>query len=553
MVNETFDRYLRKMDTLSPQERTNWRRWKIEMLKEVDAVKEVGPPKLASKLRQGARDLKALNVVLKEADKNLGIVAIRGDIYNAMVREHLNSTTYARVVRFPHEVIWKRLENIIKLYTPRIPLSLKKEWLEHANSAKEPCPFYVIPKIHKPTLGSRPITAQHSYMLAPLSRALAKVLQPISDGFMEIAKDSKMVVQQLETKHVKEPVVFLTYDVEQLYPSIDLRDAINTLGSKLPIMDEDRGFWKKVLQLIMYNNYVTWNDQVFRQMKGTATGTQVAPPFANLYLLFKFRMVFDEEAPGIIYQSRYIDDGLVMVNDVETAERIASKLNDATNLRLTFQIDNHCATYLDLDVYKGKRFREEGYVDIKTHIKGTNKFLYLPAISDHPGKHKAAVIKGEAIRCLRNSTDKIEWLKTMDLVFKGLLARGYDPKMIRTKWKQVKFEDRDSYVMESSEATKPPGTSIIVPFHPKAKAIWRVLLAKRPIRSTMIARRFGRLTKKQQSILEDWPPKIIYKDFRKVGRMVISAKEVWKLQRRDTRTHAGPSRIVDSVSTAQPN
>jgi hypothetical protein len=78
--------------------------------------------------------------------------------------------------------------------------------------------------------------------------------------------------------------VFLTYDVKQLYPSIDPQDEIKTLHESVPIMRADRNFWTKVLQLIMFNNYVSAEGKIYRQVKGTATGTQVAPPFANLYL-----------------------------------------------------------------------------------------------------------------------------------------------------------------------------------------------------------------------------------------------------------------------------
>ena len=528
MVNQTFDKYKKRFDGLSPMERVNWRRWKLNMLKDIKTISMKGPPRLSARLRKGTRDLKELNVVLKQADKNLGMVPIRGDIYNAMVRDHLESSTYRRVGQFPHQAVCKRLENIIKLRTSSIPLERKKDWVAQAQQSKEPCPFYAIPKIHKPTLSSRPITAQHSYMLAPLSQALAKVLQPICDRLDEIARDSKMVVQQLETRTVEDPCVFLTYDVEKLYPSINLRDAISTLQENIPMMRQDQGFWTKVLQLIMYNNYVLWDDKVYRQMEGTATGTQVAPPFANLYLFFKFKNIFDEEGPNIIYQSRFLDDGLVLARSNQDAERIIQKLNNTTNLTLTHQISDQEGTYLDLDVYKGRRYKQEKLVDIKVHFKGTNKFLYLPALSNHPGAHKAAIVKGEAIRCLRNTSDKIEWLKALHLIFKGLMARGYSGKMIKRKWKEVRFEDRQKYVFESSQATRPPGTTVIVPFHREAKAQWRRMTAKHPLKNLLAARRFGRLNNKQRSILEDWPPSIVYKDFRKIGGMVINAREVWK-------------------------
>ena len=96
-----------------------------------------------------------------------------------MVREYLLSDTYQRVPEFPHEQIWTRIQNIVKSITPEVPLNLKNRWMSDARGLKDPCPFYVIPNIHKPVLSSRRSTAQHSYMLSPISRVLAGVVQPI--------------------------------------------------------------------------------------------------------------------------------------------------------------------------------------------------------------------------------------------------------------------------------------------------------------------------------------------------------------------------------------
>ena len=526
MVTQTFDKFESTFSSFSSTEATNWNQWKKMMLKDVEAIKPEGPPRLSARLRKGVKDLKELNLVLKHADKNLGLVAIRGDIYNHMVREHLDSDSFQKVPVFPQGVIIKRLENIVKIKTPEIALSVKNGWIAKAMEAKEPCPFYIIPKIHKPRISSRPITAQHSYMLSTVSKALTQVLQPISDQLDEIARDSKMVVQQLETREVPEDCVFLTYDIEKMYPTIDLRDAIATLEQHLPVMRSNNGFWKRILQLIMYNNYVTWNEEIYRQQKGTATGTQVAPPFANLYTYFKFKPIFDEEASGIYFNSRLIDDGLLIVQDAVTARRIIGKLNQASSMNLTYVISNNMATFLDLDIYKGPRFKAHKIVDIKVHFKSTNKLLYLPANSNHPGIHKASVVKGEAIRCLRNTSDKIEWLKALHFIFKGMMARGYDGRLIKRKWKEVRFEDREKYVFENSTPMEPKPSRIFVPFHSQAKKRWKVMLKRWPVEPLLIAKRSGKLNQEQKKFLEEWPPQVIFKDFRKIGRMVVNAKEV---------------------------
>ena len=498
----------------------NWKSWKLNMETECENITEDGPPRICSKIRKGMNDLKEMNIVLKQADKNLGLVAIRKDIYEHMVKTHINSQTYVEVPTFPHNLILSRMENILKA---RGLFWQFKIWLEYAKAATEPCPFYITPKLHKKNIGSRPITAQHSYMLSPLSKALAKVLQEEVDKIPEIAKDSKTVVSQLEKLTLMEPCVFVTFDVEQMYPSIDLKDAINTLYENLEILRRNNGFWSKILKLIMFNNYVTTNGKIYRQMTGTATGTQVAPPFANLYLHFKFGKIL--RAKEITYNSRYIDDGFMVVDNTNNAKNILHQLNNATNLNITFEISISKAIYLDLEIYKGKRYFTRGIPDIKVYFKPTNKLLYLPANSQHPQAHKSGIVKGEAIRCLRNCSNKEEWLKAIHIIFKGLIARGYDPKMISSKWKEVKFEDRTKYIFE--ETTKEPmnNTLVMTKYHPQLRYHWNRLLKKLPLERRLYISNRGKFNKKQQQILQDWPPKIIFKGFRKIGNILIRAKE----------------------------
>ena len=83
---------------------------------------------------------------------------------------------FQTVLHFPHKDIYRRIRNTMS-YTHAISRDDQEEWLSHEIKADRPCPFYAIPKIHKnETLGSRPISPQHSYMLAPLSKALSKIL-----------------------------------------------------------------------------------------------------------------------------------------------------------------------------------------------------------------------------------------------------------------------------------------------------------------------------------------------------------------------------------------
>ena len=50
-------------------------------------------------------------------------------------------------------------------------------------------------------------------------------------------------------------------------------------------------------------------------------------------------------------------------------------------------------TFLDLCLYKEKRFAKEGILDIKTHIKSTNTQQYVHHSSAHPPETGGGIIK----------------------------------------------------------------------------------------------------------------------------------------------------------------
>lgn len=114
-------------------------------------------------------------------------------------------------------------------------------------------------------------------------------------------------------------------------------------------------------------------------MSALTTSTQVAPPFASLYLHHKLCHVFSDVA--VLYQSRYIAERLRLVREREDTESILSSLKEATNMRLTWQVLRTRPVYMNLVVYKWYRFATEKRLDLQQFFKPKNKLLYLPAHS----------------------------------------------------------------------------------------------------------------------------------------------------------------------------
>jgi hypothetical protein len=478
---------------------------------------------LSTAIHKGVQEFKRMPAVLKIGDKNLGLIAMYKKTYNQLLMSHLRTSTYRSVPTFPHQDLCQQARSLV---LPAYHLDPHRQihLLDQIYKNDTPCPFYVIPKIHKPKLWSRTISAQHSYTLAPLSIMLAQILQKEADIHTNITRDSRTFLRQMYKAKIPPNSILLTYDVEVLYPSINISDAISILHTNIPVMRAHGSFWTRVLALIMHNNYICAYGQIFKQLSGTATGTQVAPPFANLYLHYRYRLLFQQS--GILFESRYIDDGFVIVSNPELAATLPMQLNSLTNLTFTYTISRTHAVYLNVFIYRGKQFLATHISDTRTFFKPTNQLLYLPAQSNHPKTTKMGIIKGEAIRTLRNSSSYETWLDSMNWIFKGLLARGYRPADIQKQFATIRFAARENYIEHGSCREKQPPTSFILcQYYPRTAVHWRlfdIFLQFAPnVHSDFTAKTNAR----QASFFTIWPPSLVYHNYSKLSRQVVAAKQ----------------------------
>ena len=563
LVNHGFSAHRGAVSRVSTLELNRFTQWKEATLQDIDTIEEPKIRALSFHLAKGMRHLRDMNLVAKMADKNLGLTVMAGPVYRRGLEAALRQG-FIPVSRFPVEDIRRRLQNICRL-APRVFKRQTKEWIEWADKHDTPAMFYVIPKLHKASLGFRPIAATHSYPLAKLSSFMSDCLNKEVAKVYGIAKNSKEVIVDLEQIILPDDGVFLSFDVEKMYPSMDINDTLRSMLEKVPGMRMYMGFLYKALQLLLRNSYVVAQDQVYRQTKGIATGTQMAPALANLYLDAKIAEILSD--PDVLWSVRYIDDGLCYVKRC-AVEKIRSRIAAISGLTFTFEMDEVRAVFLDLEIYKGRRFARDGRLDVKPYFKPTNLLLYMPWMSAHPLHMKLGVVRGEAIRLLRSSTNKEVWLNALGTVFKGLMARGYPPHLIAKTWRKVRYVQRDLYLGDTVQtdrsaqlrghvqiqdplqtrlsrdedgavtfigvsfperAARPYtgyGRAAKVSFHPKLRGLWRQVITRHPLSQVFVSRR-GVYSKSRSAILQRWPPSMIFVNFQTVGKSMISAKQQW--------------------------
>ena len=76
-------------------------------------------------------------------------------------------------------------------------------------------------------------------------------------------------------------------DVEALYPSIRIEDALASLNQtllKTAIEPQERNLIIRLTKWVLTNNYMEFNNKIYIQTNGTAIGTPLAVTYAGLFM-----------------------------------------------------------------------------------------------------------------------------------------------------------------------------------------------------------------------------------------------------------------------------
>jgi len=456
------------------------------------------------------------DLVIKPADKNLGMTVMSRHDYVAKVEEHLSLDAYSlvsggRAAAYPKDTILTIMNRVLKLFSDESMhdqsfvdhvkfLTRSKEQLVKAHEYVPP--FYALPKVHKckekdlSDWQVRPIVAGHSALTAPLSVLADHVLGPLINGDWiqgiesnlhdSVLKDSTSLVRSLEKMEFPQNSLLVTFDVKALYTSIDngqaqrcLRSVLN--GSSLP--QRVKAAVLTCLSTVLNFNFFEFNGKFYKQNNGFAMGTPLAPGAANLMLQYLevtelFPKLDPQVRQSLLYR-RYIDDGFfVWPSSRESLDIFIDNLRQVMRpLELTFVISDQSIEFLDLVIFKGPRFQNSNHFDLKVHQKLFNKYLYLPPKSFHPRHTFLGMIKGELIRYVRICSSRPDFEQMKSLFAERLRSRGFSPRLIRSGLRQIHYEHRARYLYENSEKTSSRGLTLVVPHHPSVAFLnWKSLM-----------------------------------------------------------------------------
>lgn len=430
-------------------------------------------------------------LIVRPADKNLGLCISSRSFYRRHVLQHLHDElTYSQDPRSPaeyHKFVLDRYSQFLHRFRKRQPWyglfedsTLRFLSAAPARRMKTHVPyFYILWKIHKPSLATRPLAAAYSWVTTNLSRLVGWYLLQVQQEIPEILSDSRTLVKQWDGKVIHHNLTFITLDVKALYPNIPhelgLQAARDLMLSYTRWPSQLQDFILRSLEFILRHSAVQYENVVYRQTKGTAMGTNMAVSYANLFLAWLWRHTWGHdiietkwskestiisEGLPVYYRTRFVDD-IFLIATKGFGQFIAADLNRVCpSISVTYTEGDKIA-FLDLCIFK-----HNNTVMFSPYTKPFNKHLYLPYHSYHRRSQLQAWLKAELLRLLTNSSTKHIFYSHVLKFFDNCRARGYPNRVLHTALTGITYSIRQS-VLHKVKPTPPSIIATKITFEPR--------------------------------------------------------------------------------------
>ena len=333
--------------------------------------------------------------------------------------------------------------------------------------------LYGLPKTHKSTLCMRPILSATNTYNYQLAKWLEDKLKPLSTNEYTVS-DAFRCAEEIRSLSVKEEDLLVSYDVSALFTNVPLKETINIIVDKAFTDDWfnrtynlnlQRQDLMKLLEVSTSNQLFQFNGQLYEQTDGVAMGSPLGPLTANVFMCHLEEQLTTNLADNFptLYM-RYVDDTLVSMPDVPSAQHFLETLNNLhANLNFTMELpcDNKIS-FIGFEIVKNGTILET-----RVYRKPTNTGLLLHYQSHADVRYKDSLIKTMLHRAKSlSSTD--EYFQQECSKLRSIFTRlGYPLGLINSI---IKNFDRVSPTRGQDSTTTDKIVRINIPFKDQKSA-----------------------------------------------------------------------------------
>jgi hypothetical protein len=430
--------------------------------------------------------LKDNNVIVRNADKNIGLTVMSKEWYHTEAMNQMKNQKLYKVLS--KEELMQKLKTISDVLQNTVDTGfnegmidrIERKFLLSKMDQFEISTWYHLPKIHKQSEGKpitgRPITPSHSFITSPASRWVSDKLAEVVKKQKHVLKDTQMFIKHIDDQRINNNAFLFTADVESLYPNIPWDFGLSSVAkywlNAFPNSMQELKFILSLLKLTNENNIFQYELKFYQQQNGTAMGFSHGPQFANISLL-KIDEIASEMSSKIGNGSflnknadcvwlRFIDDVFGVWNGTEESLKLfIEKVNGINKaFKFNFEYSKTSIDFLDVKVFK--QFKNgKTFLNVKTHQKTLNNYLYVPFNSFHPYANKIAWIKTELLRYVRTCSQPSDFLQIREAFFYRLCARGYPTRILLPIFNEVHHNMRPLLFEKNEESKTSPGIPLI--------------------------------------------------------------------------------------------
>lgn len=220
----------------------------------------------------------------------------------------------------------------------------------------------------------------------------------------------------------------MSFDVEALFPSIPVEEALNALKthlSKQNITEEELRVYMKAATMCMKMNFFTFRNRFFKIIFGTSMGNPLSPLIAEVFMA-KFET--DLKSKGLLPRiwHRYVDDVFAIVKKDQLNDVLTVLNTQYPTIKFTYEMEqNNKLIFLDLELQ-----RKQNRIDIAIHHKPTSTLRYIPSDSYAPIQHKLAAFHSLAHRLISLPLNLNNYITEYTYIKEAAKINGYSTKTI---------------------------------------------------------------------------------------------------------------------------
>lgn len=401
---------------------------------------------------------------MNKLDKNLGIVVYSVSREHEAINTHLQSKNFKKLQNFEghniaemRQALWDRtIRHATDLFSEiEMPEELGKMLLQNIpHLTVRLSHMYVVWKIK--TGATRPIVPSFTAPTVLASKWIHEQLLPYVIKIPTICMDSLAYTRDLDKLALPQPWngLVVCLDVVALYPSIPMKPSIEAVARFLqentPLSEEAQNIILKVMEWVIFNNYVEHDNTIYHQVDGVVMGQALSVMVANIFM-YKIveEPVLSKWKKFILHYKRYVDDiNTFMTITAKQAEEFKADLSSQSDfICFTMEYHQNRSDFWDLrimispEVFPFPRAR----IDYRIYRKPGNSLAYLCAESYHADHTAFGIVITELIRYLTKSSRREFYIEDAEMLYHAFRNRAYAHNMIKKGLTMIDWQKREYY------------------------------------------------------------------------------------------------------------